>query len=182
MYKFSAASQSEPIVFGAAKPAGYSNENVAQWVEFMQREGIARVCCLLSAVQVKRYSALLKTYQAAFGHERVCWSPIEDFQLVSSDALMHKILLFLATADHHQEKTVVHCSGGVGRTGHVLAAWLVSGRGLSNQAAISAVRQMRRNPYEAVIVAPLMGRLPWVVVAELHALLDRCRQGKLLCR
>jgi len=37
----------------------------------------------------------------------------------------------------------------------VLAAWLVSGRGLSNKAAITAVRRTGRNPYEAVIFAVL---------------------------
>jgi len=39
----------------------------------------------------------------------------------------------------------------------VLAAWLVSGRGLSNKAAITA-RRTGRNPYEAVIFAVIRGR------------------------
>lgn len=41
------------------------------------------------------------------------------------EALTGKILPFLLEADKQSEKVVVHCSGGVGRTGLVLAAWLV---------------------------------------------------------
>ncbi|RUR76719.1 hypothetical protein ACF3DV_06905 [Chlorogloeopsis fritschii PCC 9212] len=47
MYKFAAAWENEPIVFGAAKP-GYSNAKAHDWVEFMKRSGIKRVCCFLS--------------------------------------------------------------------------------------------------------------------------------------
>jgi protein-tyrosine phosphatase len=45
---------------------------------------------------------------------------------------------------------VVHCSGGSGRTGHVLAAWLVRYRGLEAGTALSEVRSTGRNPQEAV--------------------------------
>jgi hypothetical protein len=52
----------------------------------------------------------------------------------------------------------------------------VSGRGLSNKAAIAAVRKTGRNPYEAAIAGVLMGRNPWKAIYELNALLDACRQ------
>ncbi|MEH2433087.1 MAG: hypothetical protein V7K25_02320 [Nostoc sp.] len=70
---------------------------------------------------------------------------------------------------------VVHCSGGIGRTGHILAAWLVSVRGLSNQAAINAVKKTGRNPYEAALVAVFRGRNPLTFVKELDMLLNDCR-------
>jgi protein-tyrosine phosphatase len=44
----------------------------------------------------------------------------------------------------------VHCSGGSGRTGHILAAWLVHHRGLSVDDALDAVISTGRNPWEAV--------------------------------
>jgi protein-tyrosine phosphatase len=84
-------------------------------------------------------------------------------------------LPFLESANSKGERVVVHCSGGIGRTGQVLAAWLVSGRGLSNKQAIAAVKKTGPNPYEAAIVACFKGRNPWVVVEELNALLDDCR-------
>lgn len=69
-YKFAAACK-EAIVFGAARP-GYSNEQVQQWIRFMQTQTIQRVCCLLSETQLARYSNLLETYRQAFGVDRVC--------------------------------------------------------------------------------------------------------------
>lgn len=173
MYKFAAASAHEPIVFGAARP-GYTTERVDRWIEFMQHQGIECVCCLLSETQLTRYSNLLDAYRKAFGIDRVFWAPIEDFYLVSLEILGSQILPFLTIADRQNERVVVHCSGGIGRTGHILAAWLVARRGHSTKSAISAVRQTGRNPYEAVIAAPFRGRNPWQVAAELHTLLDEC--------
>jgi protein-tyrosine phosphatase len=177
MYKFAAASETESIVFGSARP-GYSNQQVNEWIELMQSNAIARVCCLLPDSQLKRYANLLDLYRQTFGIDHVCWAPIEDFHLVDPDLLIHQILPFLAIADQKNERVVVHCSGGVGRTGHVLAAWLVAGRGLSKQAAIAAVRQTGKNPYEAIIAAPFKGRNPWNVAAELDLLLEECDRLK----
>jgi protein-tyrosine phosphatase len=174
MYKFAAAWENEPIVFGASRP-GYFNNKAHDWVEFMKRQGIQRVCCLLCDNQLAHYSDLLGTYQQEFGNHHVCWAPIEDFHLSDLETLTTKILPFLAEADKQAEKVVVHCSGGIGRTGHVLAAWLVSGRGLSNKAAIAAVMRTGRNPYEAAIAAAMTGRNPLKAVGDLNRLLNECR-------
>lgn len=177
MYKFAAACDNEFIVFGSAKPK-HSDEEVNQWIEFMQGQNIKRVCCLLSQTELTRYSNLLGTYRQKFGLDQVCWAPIEDFQFADCVTLIQKILPFLATANKQGEKVVVHCAGGVGRTGHILAAWLVSGRGFLNKDAIAAIRRTGKNPYEAVIPAMLKGQNPWKVVAQLNALLDACRQAR----
>lgn len=182
MYKFAAASENEPIVFGSARP-GYTNEQVNEWIEFMQNQDIKRVCCLLPESQLARYVNLLDIYRQTFGLEHVCWAPIQDFHFAPPEILIYQILPFLAIANQHDEEVVVHCSGGVGRTGHVLAAWLVAGRGFSHKAAIAAVQQTGKNPYEAVIAAPFKGRNPWKVAAELNLLLDECdRLRGILCK
>jgi protein-tyrosine phosphatase len=175
MYKFAAAAVGESIVFGAARP-GYHSEQVTEWLEFMQQHSIKRVCCLMAESQLTRYANLLETYRHTFGLEQVCWAPIEDFCLVDRETLFHQILPFLTAANQHNEKVVVHCSGGVGRTGHILAAWLVAGRGFSPAEAIAAVKRTGRNPNEAAIAAPFKGRNPWKVAAELKSLLDECKQ------
>ena len=186
MYKFAAASPSETIVFGSARP-GYSSNQVNEWIEFMQTQDIKGVCCLLSQTQLDGYLDLLGIYRQKFGLDRVCWSPIEDFQLADRQTLIQQILPFLAitprglreaNADEQNEKVVVHCSGGIGRTGHVLAAWLVAERGLSNKAAIATVKQTGRNPYEAVSFAFLKGQNPGKVIAQLNALLNDCRDAR----
>jgi protein-tyrosine phosphatase len=171
MYKFAAASEHEPIVFGAARP-GYTT--VRDWIDFMQDRSIQRVCCLLPETQLNRDPNLLDDYHTAFGINRVCWAPIEDFSLVRPEMLFRQILPFLAAADAQHEKVVVHCAGGSGRTGHILAAWLVAGRGFSSSSAISIVRKSGRNPHEAAIAAPFKGQNPWQVAAELKQLLNAC--------
>ncbi|NJK72932.1 MAG: protein phosphatase [Microcoleus sp. SU_5_6] len=176
MHNFAAASENELIVFGAARP-GYRDAEVVRWIEFMQGNKIDRVCCLLPQTQLIRYSDLLGTYRKIFGCDRVCWAPIIDFELVDRDILIDRILPFLASANSKGERVVVHCSGGIGRTGQVLAAWLVSGRGLSNQQAILAVKKTGRNPYEAAIAACLKGRNPWKVAKQLNSILDDCRSA-----
>jgi protein-tyrosine phosphatase len=171
MYKFAAACENESIVFGASRP-GYADLQIRDWIEFMSSQGIQRVCCLLAEDQLVRYPNLLDSYKQEFGTGNVCWAAIADFEICDLATFQHKILPFLITSDHCQQKTVVHCSGGIGRTGQILAAWLIVGRGLSKQAAIKAVRQTGRNPYEAVMVAPLRGKNPFQVLTELNRLLN----------
>ncbi len=163
---FTATSLQEPFIFGARRPgfpfSRVSSQFVHAWIAFMQAQGISRVLCLLPPHQLNAYDALLETYRQHFGEHNVLWVPIADFHLAEEVQLLDQILPFLAEADQNREKTVVHCSGGVGRTGHVLAAWLVSCRGMSNEEAIAAVKRQGRNARESRD-------------KRLETLLDRCR-------
>jgi protein-tyrosine phosphatase len=166
-----AATSGEPFVFGAQRP-GYggtsvTEEEVDEWFRFMRQEGIKRIVCLLPDDQLRYYTnvpeGLLHAYEAAFGAEWVSHHPILDFHLCEEDKL-RAILAVLHEANAAGEKVVVHCSGGIGRTGHVLAAWLVNARGYSAPEAITATRAMGRNAREAVEAgraseADLMGLL-----------------------
>jgi Dual specificity phosphatase, catalytic domain len=179
MYRFAAADEAEKIVFGAAKP-GKSEKEVHEWIQFMKEQGIQRVCCLLASIQLAPYTNslgfdLLGIYRKEFGEDKVCWAAIEDFQLADLETLAQKILPFLNDSQQQNEKVVVHCAGGIGRTGHVLAAWLVRSRGMSNKDAINAVKRMGRNPHEAVLAAPLKGKNPGQIIQQLNRLLDNCR-------
>jgi protein-tyrosine phosphatase len=175
MYKFAPADCQELIVFGAARPK-YSEISVKQWIKFMQAKKIEKVCCLLERASLSRYSVdLLATYRQEFGQQCVLWQPLKDFQIPESQILIEKIIPFLIPADKKHQKVVIHCAGGVGRTGIVLAAWLVSRRGLSNSQAIAAVKQNKRNPDEAVIAAILRWQNPYQVKQQLNCLLNDCR-------
>jgi protein-tyrosine phosphatase len=167
MHGFSAAYEQEQIVFGARRPGfpfpRVSSRLLQSWVAFMQAQGITRVLCLLPPRQLAAYDDLLGTYERVFGRHNVLWVPIDDFHIAEETQLIDQIVPFLVEAERQQEKTVVHCSGGMGRTGHVLAAWLVSRRGMSNEEAIMTVKRQGRNAREARDKG-------------LDRLLDRCRE------
>ena len=113
---------------------------------------------------------LLNTYSSEFGQDNVCWAQIEDFHLCDITTLKEQILPFLKDSDVKGERVVVHCSGGSGRTGHVLAAWLVFRRRLPVEDALENVRNTDRNPYEAAAYGN-------ATKEELYALLRQCQKG-----
>ena len=169
-FKFGPPSQEERFVFGAQRP-GYpstsvSTQDVQTWISFMKGQGIHRVCCLLTPSQLSYYEDdLLDMYRHEFGPDNVCWAPIDDFHLSEEATLQARILPFLKESVDRKEPVVVHCSSGSGRTGHVLAAWLVCAHNARVEDALAAVTATNRNPYEAVQAGN-------ATLDELHALLD----------
>lgn len=131
--------------------------DVDGWVQFMKEKEIQRVVCLLgkkpSGEEELDYychvpGGLIEAYKRAFGEDKVIHEPIDDYTLCEPQRL-ERIVAFLDNAKEAGDKVVVHCSGGSGRTGHVLACWLVHDRGLDPDAALRAVEQTGRCPREA---------------------------------
>jgi protein-tyrosine phosphatase len=150
-YHFGPARAGEVTAYGARIPDA-SPTGVSGWADFMRARGITRVCCLLDAGQLAGSPVNLETeYKRLFGETCVLMEPIADHHLCSRKALQARILPFLNAADTRRERVVIHCWGGNGRTGHVLAAWLVAARGLSPMEAIEAVEAAGRLPREAVL-------------------------------
>ena len=167
------AAEDEPLVFGAQGPA-YSLLQIGEWIAYMKEQGIRRVCCLLSDDQLKSYKEdLLAVYSREFGLENMCWAPIADYHLCDVGLLKERILPFLKESDTKGEPVVVHCQGGRGRAGHVLAAWLVRGRRFSVDDAVAAVKTMGRNPQEA---ADWGNAKP----EDLYVLLEACQEGPIV--
>ena len=149
-FNFGPASQNERIVYGSQKP-GFSQQDIEEWVRFMLDHDIKRVCCLLDPSQLRSYSLNLgSAYDKHFGKGNICMEPISDYHLCEATALHEKILPFLRESDESECPAVVHCWSGNGRTGHILAAWLVAARGLDPMQAITTVEDTGRNPREAV--------------------------------
>jgi protein-tyrosine phosphatase len=174
-YNFAPADSDNQVVFGSCRP-GFPGKQVDpsevdDWIDFMAGESIRRVVCLLPNAQLKYYrrlrGGLLAKYRSAFGAVNVLHAPIRDYHLSTAENLS-QILAFLHDSVDRAEPTVVHCSGGSGRTGHVLAAWLVVERGLDPRPALAAIRQTGRDPYEALAAG-------YATESELIALLEPCR-------
>lgn len=172
-FRLSPACHTEPIVFGSQGPA-LSALRIGQWVAYMKEQGIKRVCCLLHQDQLRAYRVdLLAAYGKEFGPDNVCWAPIADYHLCDVGLLKERILPFLKESDHTGQPVVVHCQGGRGRAGQILAAWLISGRGLPVTDAIAAVKEMGRNPHEAA---------DWgnAEPEDLYTLLEACQSGPIV--
>lgn len=153
-YRFAAAAPGEEFVYGSSCPGWHStadrDDAVAEWIDFMQSQGIERVCCLLSGSQLNQTDANTGRYAEAFGAENVEHVPIADHHLADAATLDDDILPFLEESVSAGKPVVVHCLAGIGRTGHVLAAWLVRGRDYDPVDAIETVSEMGRSPGEAV--------------------------------
>ena len=157
-YNFCPAFPLDTFVFGAERP-GYQgtppvdDKQIELWIAFMLRQGIQQVVCLLPPEQLSYYQHdLLARYHSHF--DRVTHVPIADYELPDISALK-QILQVLHQAEQANQRVVVHCSAGVGRTGIVLAAWSVVRHGLPPATAASTVRTSAtffgaiRNPGEA---------------------------------
>jgi protein-tyrosine phosphatase len=93
----------------------------------------------------------------AHGMETV-WFPIEDVSVPASLDDFVGLIAQLIEAVVAGQTVVVHCRGGLGRSGVVAAACLV-GLGLRPDAAIEAVRCARRGAVETPAQAAYVGKL-----------------------
>src|SRR5260370_34123839 len=150
-FHFGPARRGEETAYGARSPH-LSRTGIFEWADSMCSQGVTRVCCLLDAGQLAGFPVNLEAeYKRLFGATCVLMEPIVDHHLCSRQALRGNIFPFLSTADTGSERAVIHCWGGNGRTGHVLAAWLVAARGMSPTSAIEAEYATGRLPAGAVL-------------------------------
>lgn len=158
-YNFGPTAPDEKIVYGACRPGRFSRaetpDAVEDWISHVQSRGIERVCCLLDDEHLAQYDDLLGQYRQSFGADHVCHAPVSDFSVVDREVFHGQILPFLRAAAERAERTVVHCSAGQGRTGHVLVLWLVHGRGYDLETAVETVETTGRAPLEAASVSDL---------------------------
>jgi protein-tyrosine phosphatase len=152
-FRLGPAGGDEEIVFGACRP-GYPSRHVEQfivdeWTDFLKRNGISRVCCLLESDQLSYYpNDLIESNRRSFGERNVCHAPLKDRHIC--DGTLHTVVLpFLHDSHSRHLPVAVYCSGGSGRTGQVLAAWLINARRMTFENAIAAVKSSNRNPCES---------------------------------
>ena len=153
-HRFAPAVPDESYVYGACTPGWHSaagrDAAIEDWVEFVRAAGIERVCCLLTGCRLDDRGAILDHYTETFGETNVTHAPVRDHHPVPESVLVDEILPFLAESRADGEPVVVHCLAGIGRTGQVLAAWLVYDRDLGPERAVETVQEHGRDPMDAV--------------------------------
>ncbi|MDT3434588.1 dual specificity protein phosphatase family protein [Haloarcula sp. 1CSR25-25] len=153
-HRFAPAAADEEYVYGACAPGWHTaathQDAIDDWIAYMQAHDIERVCCLLPGQQLDHTGANVQRYREAFGESAVRHAPVPDHQLIPEDRLRNDILPFLVVASEAEERVVVHCLAGIGRTGQVLAAWLVYHYDYGPDRAIETVQESGRDPEEAI--------------------------------
>lgn len=104
--------------------------------------GITNVVTLVSTDELTHYGVptLLEKYEAS-GLE-VLHSPIPDYGLPSPDQ-MKSILIWVHKKIKAKENVLIHCVGGLGRSGTVMAVYAKTYLGKSGEEAIQYVRSIR---------------------------------------
>lgn len=153
-HRFAPAASGEEYVYGACAPGWHSAADnataVEHWIAFVRERGIERVCCLLAGPSGAGDCATVDRYRREFGREHVLHAPVADGRLIDEPTLTRDVVPFLADSLERDAPVVVHCLTGIGRTGQVLAAWLVAHRDYEPREAVSAVRETGRDPHEAI--------------------------------
>ncbi|MFB6309886.1 MAG: protein phosphatase [Salinirussus sp.] len=152
-YRFGPADPAEPHVYGACAPGwhvtGAVSEAVEDWIAFMRGRHVERVCSIVPGGD-HAGAGNLRRYREEFGRKHVTHAPIPDGRLPDLAVLRDDILPFLASARANDTRAVVVGLTGVGRTGVVLAGWLIRHRGFDVQEAIGTVREVGRDPRAVV--------------------------------
>ncbi len=116
--------------------------SLAEDVQALRAQGVTHVVPLITHDEFHAYGVddLLDAYrQIGFSLRH---QPIFD-QRVCSPAEMHELVSWLAEHLEQGAAIVLHCVGGLGRSGLVTACYLKSTKGLDAEAAIAEVRRTR---------------------------------------
>ena len=104
----------------------------------------AGVSCLITLTETDLDTQALKRHGLRNTH-----LPIIDREAPSLHQ-MHMLLLRMQRLIEKGEVLAVHCKAGLGRTGVVLAAWLIREGGLSAEAAIDRIRRVQPGYIQSV--------------------------------
>jgi atypical dual specificity phosphatase len=121
---------------GSALPGG--DKRIEEDLRFLSDQGIKAI---VSLTRKELDPQLLHLYN--FRHKHL---PTEDFSSPSSEQI-DKGIHFIEKRIWHNEPVLVHCRAGYGRTGTLLACYLVF-RGMNASQAIAEVRRARPGSIE----------------------------------
>ncbi len=152
-FNFGPACDGEPLAFGAQAPESI---RVKYWVDGMKTRGIKRVICLLPDAEIDDVYTLQpirEIYKREFGEDNICWAGILDSHICSRELLVKTIVPFMRKSVEKDDKFVVHCMAGAGRTSRILAAFLTHVRKMDpakSLEGVSSIKGVYRAPLEGV--------------------------------
>ena len=131
------------------KPANFSwvDSNIAasavpdgsKHLKWLKQQGIDAILCLVE-------KPINKEEATRFGIEYI-HIPMKDHQPPSVEDLIRAVQqIQRVTAEG--KKILIHCAAGMGRTGTVLAAYLIMSRGMKVSEALSYIRKLRPGSVE----------------------------------
>jgi protein-tyrosine phosphatase len=126
----------EPVLLGSRDPDDAE-------LEELRTNGFSVIVCLLNVRD--QDSSYDRTLACASGWE---WHniPIPDFAAPTLEQI--EAFLTLVGSSVPEKKVLVHCRGGIGRTGTMAAAYWIT-KGLSSEAAIARTRTRQRSAVES---------------------------------
>lgn len=125
-YNFGPASHRDTILFSAERPGNppgrtdkIPDDQVVEWIQFMQQQNIHTVIALLDANELDNYepTGLLTLYKK---HGLQC-----QIQPMNHPRAAQTLFSLFEHAEATQQRVVTHCTGGIGRCGRVAGAWLM---------------------------------------------------------
>ncbi|MEI7554659.1 dual specificity protein phosphatase 23 [Candidatus Chlorohelix sp.] len=121
---------------GSALPGGSGKED--EDLLFLHQQGIRAI---VSLSQKSPRPELLQKYQIMHKH-----LPLPDFSAPTVEQI-EKLVHFIEKRIQRLEPVLIHCRAGYGRTGTILACYLVH-RGMSASQAIAEIRRIRPDSIE----------------------------------
>ncbi|MGR3219833.1 MAG: dual specificity protein phosphatase 23 [Candidatus Anammoxibacter sp.] len=121
-------------IAGMAKPASLVNN-----FEFLKSNNIDAI---VSLTEKNLQLSIINEFGFEYIH-----LPVVDFTVPTFEQI-DKFVSFSKRLRLNEKTFVVHCDGGMGRTGTILAIYLVSSKGFSAKEAISEVRKRRPGSIE----------------------------------
>ena len=121
-------------IAGMAKPVSLVND-----FEFLKSSNIDAI---VSLTEKPLQQSVIEEFGFEYTH-----LPVVDFTVPTSDQI-DEFVSFSKGLRLKAKKIVVHCDAGMGRTGTILAIYLVSSKGYTAKDAISEVRKKRPGSIE----------------------------------
>lgn len=118
------------------------DRSLADDLGVIRAEGVSSIVCLITENEFSSYGVPeLKSAYAAAGFD-TRYLPIAD-QTAPEASALGETLQWMESRIQKGERVLVHCAGGLGRSGLLAAAYLIEKRGMHSTAAIDLVRQAR---------------------------------------